>query len=181
MKTKRLLVGIALIALLVGLTYYQRERSKNELGLKLLKTVPEIDSAALKDIMDVQEAVIGPERVYVNVTGLAKADLGEHVLLAVDRYHKDKRVDTVAAYIASDRPPRLPEGYVMPKVLTSAPPYDFDIYAGDPVRISVDATAPDRRFTRLALRPDTESPASDSSPVSAPDSQPAIERRPTQP
>jgi len=173
MKTKRLLVGIALIALLAGLTYYQHQGGKNKLGLKLLKTVPEIDSVALKDTMDVQEALMGSERVYVNVTGLAKTDLGERLRLSVDRYHEDRKIDTVAAYISLNRAPRLPEGYVMPKVPTSAPPYDFDIYAGDQVRISVDATAPDRRFTRLVLSPDPESPASAPSPQPAAGSPPA--------
>ena len=146
---RRVLLLAASVLLLVGLLFHQCGRKKYP--ITLLKTVPEIDAAAVADYLTVDGIKIGPARMFLFVFGKAKKDLPPGAPVAIDRFQGDSKIDTVFGFVALNREPRLPEGYVITPGQGGPPPYDFNIYAGDPIRIDVDATMETGHFTRLVI------------------------------
>jgi len=149
---KRVLVLVTVSLLLVGLLFHQC--GKKQYPITLLKKAPEIDGAAVADYLAVDEVKIGPTRMFLFVFGTAKKDLPPGTPVAIDRFQGDSKIDTVFGSVSLSREPRLPEGYVIRPGQGGPPPYDFNIYAGDPIRIDVDATMEEGLFTRLVIRLD---------------------------
>ena len=146
---KALLIAVVVLALVVLNLFRCRTDPYTVLRLK---EVPEIDATALVAWMEFKSAEIEDGKLYVAVYGEAKTDLAAWTPVVVERFVDEERIDTLQAAISLSREPRLPEGYVFVPG-GGPPPYDFNIYAGDPVRIAVDATMEGGYFTRLALGP----------------------------
>ena len=147
-----------IILLLVGIIIFRRRDVTDE--VVRLKEVPEIDASAISEYMEYTGAEIGLDKLAVVILGKAVKDLGGQVPVSVDRFQDGRKVDTVPAYIILNAEPKLPEGYVInpDPGAGGPPPFDFNIYAGDPVAVGADATMLGGRFTKLVLRPDTSRP-----------------------
>ena len=128
--------------------------------LILLKALPEIDKSALDPYVDLGPGEISSDKVWVNISGTAKQDLGQGLQVDMERFTAEGRLDNVTAYLRLAKPPApvipdMPEpgqggkgALFRPPILPPRP-----ISVGDEVTMVMDGTSTKGAITKLVLKP----------------------------
>ena len=127
----------------------------------LLKSLPEIDKAALDPYADLGPGEISSDRMWVHISGTAKQELGQGLQVDVERFTVEGRLDTATAYLRLAHPPApvMPErpepgeGGENPVRRMEMPPPPPPIAVGDEVSMAVDATSNKGVITKVVLKP----------------------------
>lgn len=129
----------------------------------LLKNVPEIDRTAMDPYADLGSAEISQDRMWVNISGTAKQELGQGLQVEVERFTAQGRLDNVTAHLTLANPPPPWSGPPVSEPgqeeegpmygAGQRPPLAPPIVVGDEVVMAVDATTNKGVITKLVLKP----------------------------
>lgn len=137
-----------------------------------IKQVPEIDASDIAQYVQLGEATIGPNRLFIVVAGTAKMNLGKRLPVRIARFKDGEPLDTKDAFFTLNKPEdpsRIPAAggrgargapedelppppdIAVPGELPQPPEPEPDIEEGDPVQLRVDASTEGGAITKLVI------------------------------